>query len=231
MGIHMALIQGNYRELRSKIQPGDVIAFSGKNHYSSIIKWATRSAVSHVGIVFETKVCFDESAMPGKIVDIMEATTMQRNPDTGVCTTGVQRNRMSSKLKYYDGEVWWLPLSKDARANFNFKKMANFLMHSEGKEYDSPPEVIRAAIDTLDESHSFNSCTYNDEDFSAFFCSELVAAALEAAGVISNINASEVTPTDLCRFDIFADDYYQLKGELKKLHHYNIIDPQGFGES
>ncbi|MCM8535602.1 MAG: hypothetical protein NE334_06670 [Lentisphaeraceae bacterium] len=227
----MPLIQGDYKDFRSKIQPGDVIAFSGENHFSNIVKWATRSAVSHVGIVFETKVSFDQNSMPGKIVDIMEATTMQRNPETGACTTGVQRNRMSSKVKYYDGEIWWLPLSDAARSKLDFRKMANFLMHSEGKEYDSPPEVIRAAIDTLDDSHSFKCWTYNDEDFSAFFCSELVAAALEAAGVIEDINASEVTPTDLCRFDIFTDDYYQLKGSEKELSNFNIINPNGFGQS
>ncbi|MCM8531147.1 MAG: hypothetical protein NE330_08315 [Lentisphaeraceae bacterium] len=227
----MPLLRGKYSDFRHQIQAGDVIAFSGKNHFSNIVKWATRSTVSHVGIVFETKVSFDESALPGKIVDIMEATTMQRNLDTGICTTGVQRNRMSSKIKYYDGDIWWLPLSDEARSKLDFRKMTNFLMHSEGKEYDSPPEVIRAAVDALDDSHHFKSWTYNDEDFSAFFCSELVAAALEAGGVIDNINASEVTPTDLCRFDIFADNYYQLKGEEKELSNYNIIDPNGFGES
>ncbi|MCH2205254.1 MAG: hypothetical protein MK132_05210 [Lentisphaerales bacterium] len=225
----MSLIKGNYRELRSQIQPGDVIAFSGQSHFSKIIKWATRSTVSHVGIVFETKVSFEGQAQDGKIVEIMEATGLRRNPVTGKEIAGVQRHRMSTKLNYYDGDIWWLALSAEARSRFNFGEMANFLMHSEGKEYDSAPEVMSAAIDSMD-SRYLGGLSKNEEDFSAFFCSELVAAALEASGVLNNVNCSEVTPIDLCRFDIFSNDYYQLKGdEDKRIPNFNFMDPYGFG--
>lgn len=225
----MSLIRGNYQELRSQIQPGDVIAFSGKSHFSNIIKWATRSTVSHVGIVFETKVSFGGQAQDGKIVEIMEATGLRRNPDTGKDVAGVQRHRMSTKLMYYEGDIWWLPLSAECRSRFDFSTMTNFLMHSEGKEYDSAPVVISAAIDALDGRFT-GGLSKNEEDFSAFFCSELVSAALEAAKVMENVNSSEVTPIDLCRFKIFADDYYQLKGlEDKRIPNYNFMSPSGFG--
>ena len=224
----MSLVKGNYRELRSLIQPGDVIAFSGSSHFSKIIKWATRSTVSHVGIVFETKVSFGGQAQDGKIVEIMEATGLRRNPVTGKEIGGVQRHRMSTKLEYYDGDIWWLPLSREARSRFSFGEMTNFLMHSEGKEYDSAPEVINAAIDSMDSPY-LGGLSNNEEDFSAFFCSELVTAALEAANVLTNVNSSEVTPIDLCRFNIFSNEYYQLKGASKRIPNFNFMDPEGFG--
>ena len=172
---------------------------------------------------------FGGQAQDGKIVEIMEATGLRRNPDTGKDVAGVQRHRMSTKLMYYEGDIWWLPLSAECRSRFDFSTMTNFLMHSEGKEYDSAPVVISAAIDALDGRFT-GGLSKNEEDFSAFFCSELVSAALEAAKVMENVNSSEVTPIDLCRFKIFADDYYQLKGlEDKRIPNYNFMSPSGFG--
>jgi len=72
--------------------------------------------------------------------------------------------------------------------------------------------------------------THNIEDFSRLFCSELVAAALEASGAISHLNASEVTPIDLCQFAIYREDYYQLKGEQELIEGYNTLSPEGWGE-
>ena len=57
-----------------------------------------------------------------------------------------------------------------------------------------------------------------------------MAAALEASGVLNNVNCSEVTPIDLCRFNVFSNDYYQLKGEEdKRIPNFNFMDPYGFG--
>ncbi|MGD8931607.1 MAG: hypothetical protein PVI52_03485, partial [Chromatiales bacterium] len=67
---------------------------------------------------------------------------------------------------------------------------------------------------------------YNSEDFSKFFCSELVAAGLEMAGAVGAVNASEVTPIDLCRWKIYQGSYYQLKGsKKKKISRFNTADP------
>ena len=67
---------------------------------------------------------------------------------------------------------------------------------------------------------------YNREDFSKFFCSELVSAGLEVAGSVGNVNSSEVTPIDLCRWSIYEDSYYQLKGESsKRISRFNTASP------
>lgn len=218
----------DYNEVRGRMNPGDIVAFSGKGHFSEIIKWATRAPVSHIGIVFESKILIDNDAQSGKVVDIFEATTLHEDPVTGTKIAGVQKNRLSDKIKYYDGEMWWLPLSKKSRSTLDLKEFVNFLMHQDDKEYDMP-QAVKSALDAFDKVPLLGRTTYNSEDFSAFFCSELATAALDAGGVINKINASEVTPIDLCRFDLFGETYYQLKGGKKEINGYNKTNPEGFG--
>ena len=40
------------------------------------------------------------------------------------------------------------------------------------------------------------------------------------------MNASEVTPIDLCRWNIYEDDYYVLKGDVQKeISRFNRLNP------
>lgn len=72
--------------------------------------------------------------------------------------------------------------------------------------------------------------THSEEDFSDLFCSEMVAAGLEAGGVIVSLNCSEVTPFDLFRFAIFQGTYYQIKGIRTVVEGFNTVNPEGWGE-
>jgi hypothetical protein len=144
--------------------------------------------------------------------------------------SGVSITRLSNHVFAYNGEIWWLPLRDSVRENMmNQVEFYNFVLHQEHKPYDVP-QAIKSALDTLDEVPIVGKLTHNVEDFSKFFCSELVAAALEKSGVVSHLNSSEVTPIDLCRFSIYKDDYYQLKGKKKLVTGYNTLDPVGWGE-
>lgn len=224
----MAVKKATYQQVRARMKPGDIIAFSGKGHFSEIIRWQTRSGISHVGIIFESKVLFPGGPQPGRVVDVMESVTLHDDPKTGKRVAGVQRKRMSHRVEYYDGEMWWLPLSRKSRDNLDLEAFTDFLLHCEGKQYDLP-QAIRSALDAMDGVSILKLVTYNHEDFAAFFCSELAAAALEAAGVIGSINASEVTPIDLCRFNLYAKDYYCIKGAGNKIPDYNVHSPEKFG--
>ncbi|MFA5531069.1 MAG: hypothetical protein WDA11_10440 [Thiohalomonadaceae bacterium] len=143
--------------------------------------------------------------------------------------SGVTISRLSDRLNTYDGEIWWLPIRNDYHERMDKKKFYDFLIHQERREYDMP-QAVRSALDALDRVPVLGSATRNQEDFSRFFCSELVAAALEAAGVIDSINASEVTPIDLRSFSLYEKEYYQLKGDAKAIHGFNATDPTGWGE-
>lgn len=182
----MQLVRKNYSSVRSQMRPGDVIAFSGKGEFSEIIKWATRSQVSHVGVILQSKLLIDGDPQLGFFNQVIESATING-------FSGVTISRLSDRIDTYDGDIWWLPLSEKSRNKLNFKKFYDFLLHQNRKEYDIP-QAMKSALDALDRVPLLGKATYNVEDLSRFFCSELVAAGLEAGGVVGSINASEVTP-------------------------------------
>lgn len=211
-----------YQDARPQMKAGDVIAFSGKGNFSEIIKWATRAPVSHVGVILQSKLLVDGDPQSGMFNQIIESTSLKG-------FSGVTISRLSDRLDTYDGEIWWLPLSQRIRESMDVKKFYDFLIHQERKEYDMP-QAVKSALDALDKLPIVGGATHNAEDLSRFFCSELVAAGLEACGAISHINASEVTPIDLCLFSLFGADYYQIKGNRKEIRGFNTINPIGWGE-
>lgn len=218
----MAWGKEEYKNVRNQMQPGDVIAFSGKGNFSDIIKWAIRANVSHVGVILQSKLLINDEPQKGFFNQIIESTSLNG-------FSGVTISRLSDRIDLYEGEIWWLPLSDSVRRKMDIKKFYDWLLHQEHKEYDMP-QAIKSALDTLDNIPLLGRVTYNIEDFSKFFCSELVAAALEQSGAISRLNSSEVTPIDLCMFSIYKQDYYQLKGEKKLIKGCNSLSPEGWGE-
>ena len=213
--------KATYAQVRSKMKPGDVITFGGKGNFSEIIKWATRSSVSHVGVIMQSRMILNGNVQPGFFNQIIESTSLKG-------FSGVTISRLSDRIKHYHGEIWWLPLSAAAQARLDYKKFFNFCLHQKGKPYDMP-QAVKSALDALDNVPLIGGITHNVEDFSNFFCSELVAGALEKGGVIKKINASEVTPIDLCMFKLYKANHFQLKGPKKVIHGYNTQDPEGFG--
>ena len=212
----------SYSVARPRMKPGDVIAFSGKGHFSEIIKLGTRGPVSHVGVVMQTMVFREDVPIihpDGRssqdpwdaryFNEVIESTSLKG-------CSGVFRSRLSDRVEGYDGEIWWLPLAKPLHDSSAF---FDFLMAQDRKPYDMA-QAVGSALDAFDRITGGNR-----EDFSKFFCSELVAAAFEAAGVVPAINASEVTPIDLCRMKIYAPDYYLLKGDEVEISRFNRLDP------
>ncbi len=218
----MALQPIAYEAARSRMKPGDVIAFSGKGEFSEIIKWATRAPVSHVGVILQSRLLIDGNPQSGYLNQIIESTSLNG-------FSGVIISRLSDRLNTYEGEIWWLPLSDVIRGRLDAKKFYDFLFRQEHKPYDAP-QAVKSAVDALDDAPLGSGMTHNAEDFSRFFCSELVTAGLEAGGAITHINASEVTPIDLCMFALYSGDYYQLKGTPRGIKGCNSLDPEGWGE-
>jgi hypothetical protein len=202
------------------MKPGDVIAFGGKGNFSELIKWATRSTVSHVGVVLQSKLILDGKPQTGFFNQIIESTSLSG-------FSGVVINRLSDRVRSYRGDMWWLPLSPAIRKKLDNKKFFDFCLHQKGKPYDTP-QAVKSALDTLDQIPVIGNATYNVEDFSKFFCSELVTGALEKGGAIKKINSSEVTPIDLCMFQLYQPSYFQLKGAKKLIGGYNTTSPEGF---
>lgn len=214
----MAWNRVDYADVRDRIRPGDLIAFGGTSPTCELIKRVTESSVSHVGVVLHPEWWTEGPSWPEICDRFMEATPR-----------GMKIAHLGRRVKRYDGTLWWLPLSDAARQQMDLEAFHSFLHEQKDKPYDVA-QAIKSGLDMLDANPLLRRMTYNVEDLSSLFCSELVAAALEACGVIGRLNASEVTPIDLCRFAIYRSDYYQLKGENAQIQGYNTLSPEGWGE-
>lgn len=226
-GDRLLPIEMDYDKARPLMQAGDVIAFGGHTWVSGIIKWATRSPVSHLGVILQTRALNDKNTT--RFFNLVVESTMWEN------FIGVDNARLSDRLDGYEGDAWWLPLSDETRARFNEAAFFDFLYSVKHKGFDLP-QAIQAAFDfaSRKDKKDIRESFKSQEDLSRFYCSELVAAALEAAGVVGNINASEVTPVDLCCWKLFKPEYYCLKKanpkkEPLEITGFNSMDPALWG--
>jgi hypothetical protein len=173
----------------------------------------TRCNVSHLAIVFESKVLFEGTAQPGKVVDIFEANQTYTKPD-GTELVGVHRSRLSNRVKYYPGQMWLLPLNNTDRRKIDLAKMVDFLLTVEGTPYDVPQ-----AISSLS--------GINPKDYDKFFCSELVTAALQAGGIMQGVNPSQMNPKDVLLAGAISDRYYHICGDTAPISAVNaeLVNP------
>lgn len=173
------------------MRPGDVLAFGGQSWFSKGIKLITRSPVSHVASVL-----YHRRSVGDPYYMVAESST-----------GGVALRRLSKVIDTYKGEVWWLRLNDEARGRLDVGKMTDFLLSQEGKGYDDLQCWLQPT-------------GLNHEDFDKFYCSELVSAALEAGGIVGTINASETTPIEVCRWNIYHG-IVQLKGDPLEIRGFN----------
>jgi hypothetical protein len=186
-----------YKAIRDTLKPGDVLAWGGPGPVSAGIKFATRSNVSHVSIVLHT-MCVGGM---DPIVSMIESTSI------GGGFSGVDIRRVSTSIEKYEGEVWLLPLKEAVWENLNIVDFTAWLITQKGKEYDTPGAIMSGLDGPVPDI---------PEDFSKLFCSELVTEGLEKGGIIEPRNASEQTPADVCRFNIY-NETVQIKGRSLEL--------------
>lgn len=194
-----------YEDIRETIQTGDLIAFGGKGFLSDGIKGFIQSSVSHVGVALRTAIIAVDGMPVGSLIICVESTSLDG-------FKGVIGNQLSLRIKQYDGDIWLLPLSTISRHNLNKRigSFVDFLLRQDHIPYDYL-QAIRSPFGK------------QSEDWSRWFCSELVAAGYEHAGLLSTINCSIVTPKQLCQVSLFADEYYQIKGTSKSIDGYNSV--------
>lgn len=184
------MIITNYSDLRNQLSTGDLIAFSGQDLTSTVVRLTTNSPVSHVGIILCTETSHKEFA----IHQLIESTSLSSTH------SGVAISRLSTRIASYTGTVWALPLAKEVRTYLNDARYLEFMLSQRGKPYDVP-QAIASTFDGLFPD--------TPKDLSALFCSELVVAGLQAGGAIpSEINPSEMTPRDVVNLPIWKDCYH-----------------------
>jgi hypothetical protein len=210
----------DYESARSEMKPGDVIALGGKGYFSELTKFITSSNISHVGVILQTTMLNDVS---GRFFNQIVQTNMTFN------YAGISTERLSDLLDNYDGDLWWLPLDDKLRENkFDQSQFFDFIFNQarQNMRYDIP-QALKSSVDALDELDiGIYGARHTSDEFSKFLSSQLIAAAFEKSGIIGSVNASAVAPIDLCRWEIYGNNYYQLKGDANNdIARYNSMSP------
>lgn len=198
----------SYGNVRTELDTGDVAIFGGHYRLSEIIRFVTRSPVSHVATIIRD----------GARISFVEASEGDMYPER----EGVIISYFSNSIPFYKGDIWIARLDEEIRKRADIEKMKSFLLQQVGKGYDYH-NMPKAGLDLLDRI----GITRTKENWSKMFCSELVAAGLKVAGVLpENTNTGELSPIDIIRLKIFNPVYYQIKAfkyRAVKLPGFNTI--------
>jgi hypothetical protein len=177
-----------YADVRSDLKTGDLVLFSGASFFSSVIKWAIGGKWSHVGIVVRSP------KFPERVL-LWESTTLADLADieTGKKQHGVQLVPLSERLKGYNGEFKLRPLDKPITPEMD-AALTQLRANLSGRPYEeSKLELVRSAFKGW-----FGR--WRGERLNSLFCSELVAEAYQAMGLLPQQPPSnDYTPRDFAR--------------------------------
>jgi hypothetical protein len=177
--------------VRDDLKTGDLVLFSGASFFSSVIKWAIGGRWSHVGVLVRSP------SFPGRVL-LWEATTLADLPDaeSARAEAGTQLVFLSERLATYAGEFKLRPLDRPVTPEME-AALTRRRRELSGRPYEQEKlDLIRAAFDGwFGESRG--------ERLNSLFCSELVAEAYQAMGLLPEPPvgppSNEYTPRDFAR--------------------------------
>jgi len=191
-----------YSEIRSDLKTGDLVLFSGASVFSSVIKWAIGGKWSHVGVVVRAP------QFPGRVL-LWESTRLADLADveTGRAAAGVQLVFLSERLARYAGEFKLRQLDRPVTAEMD-QAFAKRRAELAGRPYElEKRELLEAAVDSW-----FRAL--KEERLNSLFCSELVAEAYQAMGLLpeppDGLPSCEYTPRDFARRSVRLQRGYLL---------------------
>ncbi|NJM44950.1 MAG: hypothetical protein HC860_01325 [Alkalinema sp. RU_4_3] len=187
-------MERDYQSIRSLIKPGDVIAFSGKDLPSEVVKLATQSEYVHVAIVIwrdANNILIAESHIDLSLPSV----------GTGKKALGVQLQWLDDRLAQQQSPTWWAAL----KTPLDEAGLAKLRQWSQEIESQNIPYDFLQAIGVGLESLGLKR--YNQQDDRAYFCSELVTCALQLAGAIDDqLNPARQTPASVMAFSCFEPE-------------------------
>jgi hypothetical protein len=184
----------DYQSIRRLIKPGDVIAFSGKDIPSGMVKLATQSKYVHVAIVVWRDV---------KNILIAESHVDVSLPSvgTGKKALGVQLQWLDDRITQQKSPTWWAAL-KTPLDESGLAKLRQWVQEIENQKV--PYDFLQAIGVGLE---SLGLKGLNHQDDRAYFCSELVTCALQLAGAIdTSLNPAQQTPAHVMAFPCFEPE-------------------------
>lgn len=173
-----------YASIRHELDTGDIVLFRGESFASRLIQRVTRSAWSHVAMVIRVPE-YDFLAL-------WESTTLSDIADlrSGEPRRGVQLVPLSERVRRYAGAIAVRRLFGVTLGSGDRAALKALRRELRGRPYErSCLDLARAVWDGAGGA--------NAEDLSSLFCSELVAEAYRALGLLGDgVPSSEYTPAD-----------------------------------
>ena len=174
-----------YDNVRSNLDTGDIVLFSGKGLISMGLKIGALCSWSHVAMVVRAK--------EPDVALIYQSTPVCKAKDffDGNLKNGVQINVMSEAVKGYNGKVAVRHLSV-ARTPTMLNGLSEFRQEVRDRPYEKRiMDMVQAVWD--------GPLGHVEEDLSSLFCSELVAEAYQRMGLLprnqsGGKESSEYTP-------------------------------------
>jgi hypothetical protein len=225
LAIELASIDDLLSGRCGEVAVGDVLAFNGQTKVDQFIQGATRSGISHVGILIRARA-------DGPLL-LMEATGK-----------GITATPLGAALESYTGDhtCFYLPLRPASRALVVPATLAEYFATNAQDKYNYDG-VVAAGIYDLDHPFFDKLLTHFQQSspglrigrwwdalagetdkiwreifgeapaYRRLFCSQLVADALQEMKVVVVPPPSRlVVPVEVCWFDIYAGAY-QLNGD------------------
>ena len=203
----------------SEPKVGNIFAVSGKGWLSTLIKIFRKNSVSHVEILAlnpesEKIECFYAD---GK---------------------GARFKTMQDVVRNTSGSITYIELRDDVREKFDEVKFGETIIALDGVPYDFL-HFIGVQIDDyhIDKLKFFKKIPawlitslkgvfHNTETMAKIVCSGACAWGLKK-GLGLGINASEQTPLDICRWNLYKPDVKLLKGDPMIISKFNTIAIMG----
>lgn len=167
---------------------GDVVAFQGKDLGSHLIRFATGSLYSHVGLIV-------------RIEEVGVDRVFIAESGTGA---GVVLMPLSRKLETYHGKAWWLPLkirefglAEDSDALKKIAALHQWAMNELGKRYDF--KLIWSLVQWI-----IRKRIMPRSDVEQYICSEFVVNGLKSCGLLPAGFSAVLTPKEVCELPVFG---------------------------
>ena len=180
-----------YADVRADLKTGDLVLFAGCGFFARVIRFVLGGKWSHVGMVVRL------SELPGRVL-LWESTTLADLPDaeTGRAGAGVQLVFASERLATYAGEFKLRQLDRAVTPEME-AALAQRRVELAGRPYEQ---------ERLDLAHAaFKGWVGRSrgERLNSLFCSELVAEAYQAMGLLPEPPhgppSNTYTPRDFAR--------------------------------
>ncbi len=177
-----------YADVRAQVRDGDIFLCQGRDPFSKLIQWSTKSPWSHVAIAF--RIAALDRVM---VIEAVEKIGVRAVALSAFCS------RDSEGTYPYPGKIL---LARHAAFGgaAKIKPMAKFAFDHLGDKF-APGEIakigLRIAEARLGGEHHTPPMLLPDDEF---ICSEFVAAAFQAAGVkVAWDGLGFIAPSDFAR--------------------------------